>query len=461
MVYYDSAFYDKKINNPQTLSGALREESQKVTAVGGPILAIPLLLGFSMLSSFIIAMIINQALAPILIAANVLFIYIMNKSAVFFNTGFDTFKSEKINNLVSSALSNYKTMTALNLQDFFYEKYSKYMRKQMQGKSLFFITVGFLYSLRFGYTFIVTGAVLLIGGYFVKINALDIDEWTKMNQVINSLSWILLIVSILIPDLVAASAASKTISKLLGYSPHIDSRSQSGLKDHISGKIQFTAINFKYRYKLNYALKDCSFLINPGESLGIVGKTGSGKSSIAMLLIRFYNPSSGGICIDDRPIEAYNVGYLRSRICWVGQEPVLFNGSIFYNLHLGNARITREEAADVMRKAQAQDVLDMYGLDSGVGVRGALLSGGQKQRIAIARAFARNPAVLILDEATSALDNITEARLKDVLRDEKITVIAIAHRIDSIANYDNIIVLDKGRIVQQGVHEQLAEADGI
>ena len=461
MVYYDSTFYDKKINNPQALSKVLREESQKTSAVGGSILAIPLLLGFSMLSSFIIAMIISPALSPMLIAANILFIYIIDKSAAFFNTGFDTFQSEKTNNLVSSALTNYKTMTALNLQNFFYEKYSNYMTKQMQGKSLFFLKVGFLHSLRSGYILLSGGALLLIGGYFVKISAVNINEWITVMQVTNSSTWILMIVSLLIPDIVAASAASKTISKLLSYSPHIDSRSQSGLKDHISGKIQFTAINFKYRYKLNYALKDCSFLINPGESLGIVGKTGSGKSSIAMLLIRFYNPSSGGICIDDLPIEAYNVSYLRSRICWVGQEPVLFNGSIFYNLQLGNVRITREEAANVMRKAQAQDVLDMYGLDSGVGVRGALLSGGQKQRIAIARAFARNPAVLILDEATSALDNITEARLKDVLRDEKITVIAIAHRIDSIANYDNIIVLDKGRIVQQGVHEQLAEADGI
>ena len=148
-------------------------------------------------------------------------------------------------------------------------------------------------------------------------------------------------------------------------------------------------------------------------------------------------------------MSSYNLPNLRSKISWVGQEPMLFKGSILYNLQLGNPDVTIEEALNALRKAQADDIIDKYSIDHDVGFRGSFLSGGQKQRIAIARALVRKPVVLILDESTSALDNITENKLLIALKDEKITIISIAHRIQTIQEYDHILRLENGTVIER------------
>ena len=140
---------------------------------------------------------------------------------------------------------------------------------------------------------------------------------------------------------------------------------------------------------------------------------------------------------------------------------MVFQGSILQNLQLGNAEIKREQALDAIEKAQASDIVEIYGLDSDVGVGGSFLSGGQKQRIAIARALARKSSVLILDEATSALDNITEERLRSVLREQMTTVISIAHKLDTIKSSDKIIILEKGHVAQEGTDKELMKKKGL
>ena len=262
------------------------------------------------------------------------------------------------------------------------------------------------------------------------------------------------------PNITEAISASKLVSQLLNYRPTIDIKSKEGLTSRISGKIEFSNVSFSFKNAVK-VLDSCSFVLEPGESLGVTGKTGSGKSTITMLLLRFYNASSGSIYIDNQDIKDYNIRHIRSCIGWVGQEPVLFRGSIFYNLQLANSEITREEALAALEKAQALDIVENYGLDSEVGNRGEFLSGGQKQRVAIARALLRKCNVLILDEATSALDNITQNKAREMFKLQGITVIAIAHRIDSIVECDKIIIVDKGQIVQQGNHKELMKEKGI
>ena len=439
----------------------MRDESQKTSSAGGPILAIPLLIVFSLLAGFAIAIIVSEILGPIYIGITIIFIFILIKSSAFLNAGFDRFSSTKLDDIISQALSNHKTMSALNLQQFFYEKYSKEIDNQTKDNACFLLTVGFLYSLRFGYDFITSGAFIFISAYFIKIELVDFDDFTRVLQVVNSSAWVLIIISIILPDLAAAAEASKKIETLLGYSPKISSKSENGLKNPLSGKITYSNIAFSYPYASTSALNNCSFTVQAGKSVGITGRTGSGKSTLAMLLLRFYSPDSGEICIDDEPIQNYNVSYLRSRISWVGQEPVLFRGSILENLLLGNAEATRDQALLALEKAQAQDIIDIYGLDSQVGVRGSQLSGGQKQRIAIARAVVRNPSILILDEATSALDNITQQKVNNMLMRENITIIAISHKLETIRNFTSVVVIDKGSIAQQGEHKDLIEVEGI
>ena len=369
--------------------------------------------------------------------------------------------SDKLSNLATDALTNFKTMSALNLQQVFYSKYCKEQKAVATGQQSFLLKCAVLFSLRYGIDFIHLGGILLLGAYLIKINSLDIEEMITILQIMNSSNWSLLIVSMMLPDINAAIIASNSISKLLNYSPIINSKSENGTSKAIKGRIEFSNVSFAYRYSNSYALSSCSFTLNSGESLGITGRTGSGKSTIAMLLLRLYSPSSGLILIDNEKIENYNISYLRSKIGWVSQEPVLFHGSIFQNLQHVNSELTIPQAITALEKVQARDVIDIYGIHSDVGVRGSLLSGGQKQRVAIARALIRNPMILILDEATSALDNITEEKIRLTLRDEIVTVIAIAHRIDTIRNCDQIIIMEKGKVFQQGNHGELSKIEGI
>ena len=461
IIYYDATFFDKKSNSPHILSNILRDESQKLSSLGGPALSIPLLLIFSEILGLIIAMTESQILTPILFALIIIHVYAIQKIAVFANGNTNTGSSDELTNIVSNSLSNFKTLTALNLQDKFYNKYTEELERLLNQNLKSRLKTAFFLSFRFGMDFFSNGIFFFIAAYLVKINVVPTNSILTVLQVLNSSSWVLVLVSVLLPDITAAKAASKLVSKLLNYHPIINSKSEAGILTPIRGKIEFSNVTFSYHRNSKASLESCNFILEPGQTLGISGKTGSGKSTITMLLLRLYEPSFGFIYIDDEEIENYNIGHLRSSIAWVGQEPVLFQGTILQNLQLGNAALKREEALDALEKAQANDVIECYGLDSDVGVRGSFLSGGQKQRVAIARALARKSAVLILDEATSALDNITEEKLRKVLREQQTTVIAIAHKLDTIRKSDKRIIIEKGEIVQEGTHEELVGRRGL
>ena len=461
IVYYDSAFFDNRSNSPQVLSGILRDESQKVSSLGGPSLSIPLLLLFSQIGGFIASLTQNYILSPIKFGLVLIYLYMINKCGKFINGTGSKVVSDELNNIVSRSLSCFKIMNALNLQHFFYKKYTKELKRSMSRNMKLSFKVAFLLSLKFGGDFITNGAFFYIAAYFVKVGWIPLASVVKVQVILNCSGWVLMIVVSLLPDIHGAISASQTVTKLLSYHSKIDVKSTKGITTPISGLIEFSNVSFTYPSNTNPSLNSCSFLIEPGQSIGIAGSSGSGKSTITMLLLRFYTPSSGFIYIDGQEIESYNIAYIRSKIAWVGQEPVVFQGSILQNLQLGNAEIKREQALDAIEKAQASDIVEIYGLDSDVGVGGSFLSGGQKQRIAIARALARKSSVLILDEATSALDNITEERLRSVLREQMTTVISIAHKLDTIKSSDKIIILEKGHVAQEGTDKELMKKKGL
>ena len=230
------------------------------------------------------------------------------------------------------------------------------------------------------------------------------------------------------------------------------------------GGIQFKGVSFSYQGRVD-TLKDISFEVKPGQLVALVGPTGAGKTTLISLLPRFYDPASGSILLDGREIHSITLDSLRQQFSLVLQEPLLFSASIAQNIRYGRLDASQEEIEEAARAANAHDFIS--GLPDGygtvVGERGSMLSGGERQRIAVARAFLKDAPILILDEPTSSIDSRTEAVILDALERLAVgrTTFMIAHRLSTIRHSDLIVVLDHGRLVEQGTHEQLLERGGL
>ena len=259
-----------------------------------------------------------------------------------------------------------------------------------------------------------------------------------------------------------ALGALERIEDIFQTEPEVANRPGAVRAKGIKGDIEFDNVSFAYpNYHWQRILHDFSVTVPAGTSLALVGPSGSGKSTVTHLLSRFYDVTGGHLLIDGRDIRDYRVLSLRRRIGLVPQDPILFSGSILENILYGRPRATFEEVRVAAENAYAAEFIDKLpdGFESLVGERGTVLSGGQRQRIAIARAFLKDPPILILDEATSALDSTSERIIQRALENlmQNRTTIIVAHRLSTIRKADQIAVLDSGNLVALGKHELLLE----
>ncbi|XP_072000196.1 ABC-type oligopeptide transporter ABCB9 [Engystomops pustulosus] len=236
--------------------------------------------------------------------------------------------------------------------------------------------------------------------------------------------------------------------------------------EHLEGKVEFRNVTFAYPTRpTTQVLKNLSFTLYPGKITALVGPSGSGKSSCLNILENFYSVQEGEVLLDDEDIKMYDHKYLHTRVSMVSQEPVLFARSIHSNISYGLSSVPVEVIVSASKRANAHNFITEFqnGYDTETGEKGAQLSGGQKQRVAIARSLIRNPRVLILDEATSALDAESEHAIQQAMNSDLQgrTVLIIAHRLSTVEKAHNIIVLDRGRVVQQGTHKELMEEGGL
>ena len=239
---------------------------------------------------------------------------------------------------------------------------------------------------------------------------------------------------------------------------------ENGCKNNIKGDVEFSSVSFQYDTTLPMVLNNIDLKIHQGQTLALVGMSGSGKSTFVNLVSRFYDTVHGDILIDGVSIKSYDLNALRQQIAMVLQDDILFSGTVLENIRYGTPGATESEIIQAAKNANAWEFISELPdkLLTQVGDQGRRLSGGQKQRISIARAFLRNARILILDEATSALDAESEQLIKEALvrltKDR--TSFIIAHRLSTVRHADNIIVLDKGTIVEQGKHEDLIKKQG-
>jgi ATP-binding cassette subfamily B protein len=308
--------------------------------------------------------------------------------------------------------------------------------------------------------------VMLMAAYGVRDGSMTVGQFVLVNTYLMQLYQPLNFIGFVYREIKQGLVDMELMFRLLATNAEIDDRPHALVlpAGHQAAEVQFDNVTFGYRPD-RIILRGLSFAVRPGESLAIVGPTGAGKSTISRLLFRFYDVNAGSVRVDGHDVRDLTQDSLRAAIGVVPQDTVLFNDTIGYNIAYGRPGASQAEIEEAAKLAQVHDfVLRLPdGYNTRVGERGLKLSGGEKQRVAIARTILKNPRILILDEATSALDTHTEQEIQLALRSlaRDRTTLTIAHRLSTVVDADQIIVLDQGVMVEKGTHHELLARNGV
>ena len=398
-------------------------------------------------------------------------------------SGRESYKKNNIKagSILSESVLNTKTIFSFNFQKQSVKLYMEILNSETKS----FVRDSLLFGLLMGFgifcSFMNHSALFYFSEKFFLKNTLD---YKKMNVTIQIL--ILMTSSIYngirgIFDIKTARSSFRSIFSLLNTVNKINNTPESNkdkkLPDKLKGKIEFKDVYFKYpinldeeeendksdnSHKTNYILDKVSFKIEPGQKVGLVGFSGSGKSTVIKLLERFYEPIKGNIYIDDVDIKDYNLLELRKKIGLVGQEPILFRTSIFNNIKYGKLNSKQDLVVEAAKNSSIDYLLNIHNNKENLQDTKSKISGGEKQRVSIARAFLKDPKILLLDEPTSALDKKNEIEVTQSL--DKLmkgrTTFFVTHRLDSIINADVILVFENGKLIQKGTHQELIKQEG-
>lgn len=456
------SFYRK--NSTGDLMARITEDVSKVRMYLGPALmyGINLLVLFPLVIGYMLTVNVELTIYSLLPLP------ILSISIYFVNNMINE-RSEKIqrslsglSTFVQEAFSGIRVLKAFVREDDSANDFTKasedYKEKSISltmVQSLFFPLIMALIGISTILTVYIGGIQVMEGRIGYGVIAEFILYVNMLTWPVTSLGWVTSIIQ-------RAAASQARINEFLDEeNPMISSHA---LNDHIAGNIEVRNVSFVYPDSGIKALENVSFTINSGESLAIIGTTGSGKSTIANLLLRMYDPSEGEIWIDGRNINEYDISSLRKQIGYVPQDVFLFSDTIESNIAFGLDEIEKDKIEKAAKDADVyQNIIEFQnGFETKLGERGVTLSGGQKQRVSIARAIAKEPSILLLDDCLSAVDTKTENAILNALKDimTKRTSIIISHRVSSAKLADKIIVLDDGRMVEQGTHEVLMAQKG-
>lgn len=372
-------------------------------------------------------------------------------------------QNAELNTVAQENLAGVRTVKAFAREDYEIDKFAKHNQKyyelnMRQAKTLikYDPNISFLAK-------VMHLMVIVVGGILVIRGRITLGALGAFSEYANNIIWPMEILGWLSNDFASAIASNKKINKILSEEPEIKEEEEPLQIGEVRGRLEFEHVGFTLDD--TEILKDISFTLEPGRTLGIMGMTGSGKSSIVNLTERFYDVTEGRVTLDGVDVRKLALSDVRGSIAVVMQDVFLFSDTITDNVSLGNRDMMEQETIrEAVRAASAQDFIERMSsqYDTIIGERGVGLSGGQKQRISIARALAKKAPILILDDSTSALDMETEHEIwQELSRKKDVAKMIIAHRISAVRNADEIIILENGQIAERGTHEQLMEKHGL
>lgn len=372
---------------------------------------------------------------------------------------------DKVNTILQENLSGIKVVKAFTREKSEQKKFDGAADELMDQQ----IYVARFFSILFPFVILIASLgqamVLYFGGRQIIGGTLTIGQWQEFSLYLIFLFMPAAQLGMIITQMSQASASSTRIFEILDVENEVKDKPDAITLPQVEGRIKFDNVTFRYFSSGEAVLKDVNIDVKPGQTVALLGATGSGKSTIINLLPRFYDPTEGSITIDGYDLKDVKLDSLRSQIGIVLQETTLFAGTIRENIAFGRTDASFDEIEAASRAAAAHEEIMSFseGYDTPVGERGTTLSGGQKQRVAIARALLLNPRILILDDSTSSVDLVTEAEIQKALDELMMgrTSFVIAQRISTVMNADQILVLDKGQIVASGDHEHLLETSEI
>jgi len=456
------AFY--KRNNTGDLMNRISEDVGRVRMYIGP--AIMYTINVAILTTIIIGMMVNESLEltllvliplPVLAYAVYRVSDLINKRSTVVQEQLSV-----LSTFTQETFSGIRVLKAYTKRAIWNDNYAKESLKYHDKNKALYTINALFFPLMIFLIGISVLLVIFVGGKLVIAGEITTGVIAEFIIYVNMLTWPIASIGWVTSIIQRAAASQTRINEFLKIEPDIVNSSLE--PSSIKGNIEFKNVSFTYPDSGIKALQDVSFSIETGKTLAIVGKTGSGKSTIANLIGRLYDVTGGEILIDKSEISSLNLNDLRKNIGYVPQEGFLFSETIKSNIAFGQEELDEEEIIEAARNARVHDNIMSFpkGYDTKVGERGVTLSGGQKQRVSIARAILGNPNVLIFDDCLSAVDTETEEHILQNLKkvSKETTTLIISHRVSSVKHADSIIVLKDGEIIETGDHDKLVELDG-
>lgn len=472
----DVAFFDKKEHSTGSLLSIISSSTEELTGLGGPVMGGTLTFTSTIIGGIILSLAVGWKLAlvctttiPLIVACGWLRLQIL---AVFdAKTRQDGRDSASY---ASELVKLVETVASLGLEEFVLDRYDEFLAQQSAQSLRSILSASSLYAASQSIVYLCAALAFWYGGILIADGEYSLFQFIVCFSALISGSQIAGSIFTFAPDASKAMHAAWEVKGILERRPRISPNHNGGDPDgDLSGRsvehgtVEFKNVSFSYPSRPEQlALDDFSLKVEPGQSVALVGGSGSGKSTVFALVERFYDPNRGSVLAGGHDISKLNLGRYRQIISLVSQEAVLYSGSIRENIALGipDQNVPDEAIWAACKQANIHDFVASLqdGPSTLVGPSGSMLSGGQKQRIAIARALLRQPKILLLDEATSALDTeserLVQAALEAAAKDK--TTLTIAHRLSTVRKADRIYVLSQGTLVESGTHEELLTKKG-